>query len=363
MITEVKNKKQLKRFLLFARELYRDEPNYVCPFISVQMRELTPLVLKNKTYFALWSERNGEIRARILYTFATDHKTDQPTCYFSSFDFYNDPEAVRELFDAMREHARKNGIVRLEGPYSPYDPDTRRGVLTNCYDKLPSVFLTYNYPYYVDIYESLGFGKVTDTLSMTVHTTDKVYKKAKRIAALYKGDEIELSTLNRQNIKRDIQSIADIMAVATTEINYESAPSLSMIAEIFNGMKLFIKDEYVIIARERNTDRPIGFVVFLPELNQIFRHLGGRLNLFKYLYYRKRVNKVRGWLQYIIPEYQGSLLLGLMFGKAAQVLEKDGIVEFEGGTVVEENSKSFSVFEYFGGYIDKVYRIYERSIM
>ncbi len=363
MIVRVENKKQLKKFVSFGKELYKDEPNYVCPFISVQMRELAPLVIEDKTYFALYTEREGAIRARILYTFGTDRKTGKPACYFSFFDFYDDLDAARELTEAMSAHAREAGIDRLEGPYCPYDPDTRRGVLTNCYDKLPSVFLTYNYPYYVDIYESLGFTKLTDTLSMTVPTTEKVYKKAKRIAALYKGDKLEISTLNRKDIRRDIQAIADIMAVATTEINYESAPGYAMIEEIFNGMKLFIKDEYVLIARERDTGRAVGFVIFLPELNQIFRHLGGKLNIFKYFYYRKSVNKVRGWLQYIIPEYQGTLLLGLMFGKAAEVLEADGIVEFEGGTVVEENRKSYSVFENFGGYIDKIYRIYERSEM
>ena len=98
------------------------------------------------------------------------------------------------------------------------------------------------------------------------------------------------------------------------------------------------------------------------KILSIFSKLSGKLNILKFFLHRNRVTKVRGWLQYIVPEYQNTLLLALFFAHAAKNLSRDGITEFEGGTIVEANSPSFSVFKPFGGYIDKVYRIYEIEI-
>lgn len=362
MIVRVKDRRGVVRFVRFVGELYRDEPNYVLPFYSVQIKELTRFVLKEKKYHALMYVSEGRVKGRILYTVMPDEKSGEVTSYFSFFDFCNDLSVARALLDEMRRHSSELGAVRVEGPYCPYDPDTRRGVLTNKYDKLPSVFLTYNYPYYTEIYDALGLVKHTDTLSMTVPMTDKVYKKAERLGRMFKSDELVISTLSSKTLNSDIQAVADIMSSATTEINYESAPSFNMIKGIFKDMRLFIKYEYVLIARERATGRAVGFIVFLPELNQVFRHLGGRLRPLKYIRLSRKIDKVRGWLQYVIPEYQGTSLLGLMFSRAGAAMQKDGILEFEGGTIVEENAKSYKVFEYFDGYIDKVYRIYEGKI-
>ncbi len=359
MIKIVENKKQLMKFIKFIKELYKENKYFVYPFFNSLKKELKKEVLKDKTYRALLYIEDKKVRGRILYTFKYDKKNKQKKCYFSFFDFYNDFKIAESLVDFMKEDAQKNDVHIYEGPYCPYDPDTRRGVLTNCFEKMPSVFLTYNYEYYLDIYEQLGFTKLIDTYSMHVDINDYVFKKASKIGRMAKTDDIIVSTLNRQNLKEDIMAVSKIMASATSEINYEEAPSYEMIESIFNNMKMFIKDEFVIISREKATNKPIGFLIILPELNQIFCHFKGYFNLFKFLYYRNKINKVRGWLQYIIPEYQNTMLLGLMFSYAGKQMEKDHIKEFEGGTIVEENIKSYKAFEHFGGYLDKIYRIYQ----
>jgi hypothetical protein len=362
LINKVNDRRGLRRFVYFVKELYRGEKNYVFPFFRAQMKELCKVVLQDKTYHALICERGGRVEGRILYTVMREGTDGEATAYFSFFDFYNDIDVARGLFCEMQRHAAALGAVRVEGPYCPYDPDVRRGVLTNRFEKLPSVFLTYNYPYYTEIYEALGLTKLTDTLSMTVPMTDKVYKKAERFGRMFRSDELVLSTLSKRTLEDDIRAVADIMASATTEINYESAPTADTIRGIFKKMRLFIRYEYVIIARERATGRAVGFIVFLPELNQAFRHFGGRIRPIKYLCMLNRIDKVRGWLQYIIPEYQGTSLLAMMFSRAGAAMQKDGIREFEGGTIVEANAKSYKVFECFDGYIDKVYRIYDGRI-
>ena len=360
MIIKVETKKQLKDFIYFPKTLYQDEPNYVYPFFRVLTKELTRLVLKEKTYHALLFVYNREILGRILYTFERKSENES-ICYFSFFDFYEDLSVAKALVDRMAEHMKAEGVSRMEGPYAPYDPDTRRGVLTNRFDALPSVFLTYNYPYYVDIYEKLGFLKVTDTLSISLPLTDAVYTKAERMGKLMKKANVTVTHLDRKHLAEDISAVASIMKEATTEMNYESAPDEEKIASVFREMSLFIEDEYVILAREKDTGRAVGFLVILPELNQVFCRLKGSLDLIKYFLYKKKINKVRGWLQYVVPEYQRTTLLAALLAYAGKSMQKRGITAFEGGTVVEANERSFGVYRHFGGEIDKRYRIYYRE--
>ena len=55
---------------------------------------------------------------------------------------------------------------------------------------------------------------------------------------------------------------------------------------------------------------PIGFFLMFPEMNQVIRHLNGKLNLtgiLKFLYYRriKKVDVALGQLFGVVPEFQG----------------------------------------------------------
>jgi hypothetical protein len=359
MIVRVDNKKQLKKFIYFVKELYKNEENYVFPFFSIQKKELTKYVLKEKTYYALMYIENNKVLGRILYTFREDNNKVKK-CYFSSFDFYNNLEVAKKLIDEMQIHAKNNNCYKLEGPYCPYDPDTRRGVLTNNFSKLPSVFLTYNYPYYCTIYEKLGFYKVIDTLSFKIDLNEKVYKKIKLFNKL-STNNIEISCLNRKDIKNEIKAVTDVMREASTQMNYTDAPSYKMVESIFKSMKFLLEDEFIIIAREKESKKAVGIVICIPELNQVFCKLKGKLNIISYLKHKKNINKVRGWLQYVIPKYQKTPLLASMFGLLGDGLQKRNIIEFEGGTIVEENINSFKVFEHFGGVKDKIYRIYGRG--
>ncbi len=361
MIERVTTKRQLKKFIDFVKDLYSNEENYVLPFFRLQYKELAPLVLKEKSYHALLAIENGKTLGRLLYTFMPDHTRGKRVAYFSFFDFYENFEVAKALVDEMTRHAEKEGVRVFEGPYTPYDPDTRRGVLTNRFDALPSVFLSYNYPYYVDFYEKLGFHKATDTLSISLHLTDEVYKKAERLGSMMKGTSLSIRTLDRTHLEDDIAAVASVMAEATTEMNYEGAPDKETIAAIFNSMSLFIEDEYIVIAREKESGRAVGFIVILPELNQIFSKMKGRLDIVKYIHYRKRINKARGWLQYVIPEYQRTALLAMLLATAGKAMKKNGILYFEGGTVVEQNERSFGVYRHFGGEIDKRYRIFVKE--
>ncbi len=58
-------------------------------------------------------------------------------------------------------------------------------------------------------------------------------------------------------------------------------------------------------------DEPIAFFMFLPDANQIFRHLNGKLHLInklRFLYYKRKktITRARGTAAGVVPKFQNS---------------------------------------------------------
>ena len=87
MIKVVHTKKDLKRFIYYVKDLYKDNPHYIYPLFYVLYGELKKEVLKEKNYTAILSEdKFGDIQGRLLYRFEMNVKEGRKSCYFSYFD-------------------------------------------------------------------------------------------------------------------------------------------------------------------------------------------------------------------------------------------------------------------------------------
>ena len=152
------------------------------------------------------------------------------------------------------------------------------------------------------------------------------------------------------------------MDKATNEIIYQDAPSIDLIRNVAEQMRIFINPKFVRIARENATDKPVGFCFVLPDFNQVFKKTKGKIKLIALLRGKKKITKARGTLQYIISDYQNTGLIGHIFKCLFDELEAIGITDFEAGTMMEDNDKPINAFKKFGGEIIKVYRIYGKDI-
>ena len=173
--------------------------------------------------------------------------------------------------------------------------------------------------------------------------------------------DIKVDSLDYSRFDRDVADVAKIFASATTEINYREAPSVETIGRLAKKMRLFINPDLIKIARDKNGE-PIGFCMCLPDFNQLIRKTGGKLKPLTFIFGKKKITAARGMLQYVIPEYQGKGIIGVLFEEIYRSFEKYGITEFEGGTIMEDNKKSIGVLEKFGGKITKVYRLYKKEL-
>ncbi len=362
MIEKVTDRKSLRAFVYFTAELYDGENRYAPPFYRVLYKELKREVLEKARYTALLAKKEGAVRGRILFTTEYNEKEKRKVGYFSMFDVFDEPETAAELLAEAEKLARKNGATSVEGPYTPYDPDNRRGILVKGQEYPAMIFTSYNYAYYGELLEKAGYEKNCDVVALKIELQGEKTEFLKSLASeVRERFDIKVDSLDYSRFDRDVADVAKIFASATTEINYREAPSVETIARLAKKMRLFINPDLIKIARDAHGE-PIGFCMCLPDFNQIIRKTGGKIKPLAFLLGRKKITAARGMLQYVVPEYQGKGVIGVLFEETYRSFEKYGITEFEGGTIMEDNKKSIGVLEKFGGKITKVYRLYKKEL-
>lgn len=364
MIVKVTDGETLKTFVRFTEKHYASEALYAPPIYSVFYRELSREVLEKGDYTAILAYgSDGEVKGRLLYTVDVSKHKKSCVGYFSNFECVDDPSCARELFGYMERDLSARGIKYAEGTFSPYDPDTRRGILVKGFDLPPMIFTSYNYPYYGGLLEQAGYAKAYDTFALRLDLEGErarmLHETASKVREKF---DIRVDSLDMHRFDRDIADVAEILRAATNELNYQEAPGIAAISRAAKAMKLFLNPRLIKIARENGTDRPIGFCMCLPDFNQVFRKTGGRIRPMKFLREKGRITAARGMLQYIVPEYQGAGIITVIFDETYNSFKKEGITYFEGGTILEENKKSWGVLAKFGGEIVKIYRIYGKEI-
>lgn len=364
MIKKVESRKDLKRFIYFVKKLYDDDPHYVYPLFFVLYKELKSEVLEKKDYTALLSmDEDGQINGRLMYCFEYNNKQKQKYCYFSYFDSINDKRVAKSLFDYMEADMENEGISQVEGSFTPYDPDNRRGILIDGFDDDPVIFTAYNKPYYQDLLEACGYQKRRDSFSVTPHKDETTGRKLATFARYFeKRFNVDVDMIDFKQIDRDIQDIQTVLKEADNEYIYQETPSTELIRSVAEQLRVFLDRRIIFIARERDTRRPVGFAFCLLDFNQVFKKTKGRIRPLKMLLAKRKINRARGMMQYVVPDYQSTGLIGYIYKKIFDQFSIMNITEFEAGTMMEGNEKTLTSFSKFGGEISKTYRIYGKDI-
>ena len=110
--------------------------------------------------------------------------------------------------------------------------------------------------------------------------------------------------------------------------------------------------------------KPIAIYLMYPDVNQILKHLNGRMHLpnklkFLYLKKRKTMTRVRGVLMGVIPKYQGMGIEAAIILKLAKVFERKAHYrEIEFSWVGDFNPKMRKIFLSVGSVPVKHYITY-----
>lgn len=366
--------KQLKLFVDFPHELYKDDPNYVPELFIAQRDLLTP----GKHPF----HENGEVQKFLAYDGETitgriaaiinknySQFTHNNAGFFGFFESIDDSETARLLFTAAEGWLREKGVTgKIIGPVNPSTNEVC-ALLIEGFDGPPKVMMPYNKAYYQKLIEENGFGKQTDILAYQFLRATYNDTRMRRLHDLMKKRlrerNIIIRKINLKDFKNEVSKLKEVYNLAWDK-NLGFVP---MTDNEFNytakDMKLILDPEYCIVAEHEG--RLVGFALALPNINEtLIKVKRGRLfptGIFKLLTAKKKVKSLRILLLGVIEGYRKAGIEMYFYSTLIDnVAKSKNINEVEASWILEDNLLMRKAIEDINGKIYRRYRIFEKQI-
>ena len=369
-LIEVKTKKESQEFIALAIHLYKNVNAWIRP-IDKEIESVFDSK-KNSNFkngeCVRWilKENNiviGRIAAFINYRTSTNDP-DQPTGGIGFFECINNQKAATVLFDKSKDWLRKRGMKAMDGPINFGDRDKWWGLLTKGFDIEPNYQCNYNFPYYKDLFENYGFKNYFDQYTFSRKIIDPVNHRLHYKAKIIKNDPSY--TFEHFSMKKFKQHTKDIISIYNKAwVNHKGVPKMTQEkgASIINQLKPILEEKIIWLGYYN--EEPIAFYFNIPDVNQILKHVNGKLNIIgklKFLWHKKynKNQKMLGIIFGVIPEHQGKGVDGAIIIASLDTLRslsyKYEVTEIKG--IGDFNRKMILVLKQVGGDICKVHTTY-----
>ncbi len=333
-IKEMISKKELKQFVQFPFELYKNNPYWVPPIINDELesfnKDINPVFKHAEARFFV-AIKNNKIVGRIaaIINFTEINNQNLKKMRFGWFDFIDDIEVSSQLLLKVEEIGKQNQLKFMEGPVGFSNLD-KVGVLTAGFDHIGTMVTWYNYPYYPDHFKQLGFTVEKEYLENKFPFKNVVKEPIERIAAVLKK-RYELTSLNftkTTDIMPYINKMFDLF-----NKSYASLPSFVPISDIeidyFKRKYIsFINPDYIKFVVDKNDDM-IAFAITMPSFSRALQKAKGKLLPFGIFHLLKAKRESKDAIFYLIgvrPDYQNKGIHALIFLEYQKTFEKLGIV-------------------------------------
>jgi GNAT superfamily N-acetyltransferase len=312
------------------------------------------------------ADYNGEMSGRIAAII--DHRYNEfhgtKTGFFGFFESIDNQATADLLLRVAEGWLDERGMKNVLGPANPGMMD-EIGILVDGFEKYPSILMPYNKVYYDKLLKNGGFQQEMDLLTYRVSQSSVDRGRAERAVQIVKKrlPGIHIRKIKLKKIRDEVKIIREIFNEAWKN-NWGFIPlSTEEFDALASDLKTIVDDDFAHIAEIDG--EPVGFSVALPDYNQIFRDMNGRLfpfGIFKLLWNRKNIDQVRTALMGVKPEYQGRGIDVLLHREAIRNGLKKGVDSSEVGWILENNVEMIRVAERIGGRIEKRYRMYSKKL-
>ncbi|WP_418661269.1 N-acetyltransferase [Bacteroides ilei] len=359
IVKKVSSKKELKTFIRFNYELYRNNP-YSVPDLYDDMLN-TFSTEKNAAfefceadYFLAYKDGKVVGRVAAIINNRANETWAKKEVRFGWIDFIDDLEVSKALLDKVEEWGKERGMESIVGPLGFTDMDAE-GMLVEGFDQLGTMATIYNYPYYPVHMEKLGFVKDADWVEYKLMVPDKLPEKFVRISEIIlQKYKLKIKKLKRKEIKEGNygQKIFDLINEAYAPLFGYSQMTQRQI-EQYIKMYLPLIDLRMVSLVEDEEGNLIAAGISMPSLSVALQKAKGRLLPFGWFYllkalFIKKPKILDLLLVGVKPEYQSKGVNALLFYDLVPIYQQMGFEYGESNPELELNKKvqaQWSAFE------------------
>ncbi|MCM1347906.1 MAG: N-acetyltransferase [Firmicutes bacterium] len=348
---------QLRDFVRFGIDLYKDNPCYVPPLRMDELQTLNPR--KNPAFDfckaqSFLASKDGKYVGRIvaIVNDVANERSGKKEARFGFVDFIDDDEVTDVLFKAAEDWAKAQGMDEIVGPMGFTDMD-HEGMLVDGFDEMGTMATIYNYPYYPRHMERLGYVKDADWIEFRVEVPDKIPDKFQRIADIVKK-KYNLRTIkytSRKKLKDDYgHALFDLINEAYDQL-YGYCPLSNRQIDYYIKQYLdFLRLDCISVVVDSD-DNLVAVGISMPSMSKALRKTKGKLFPFGWMHILKAINGRNDVVDLLLiavkKEYRSRGVNALLFTDLIPVYNKNGFKFAESNIELEGNENVQQQWQYF----------------
>ncbi len=376
-IRKVENQADFKPFFEFPWTLYKDDPNWTPPLLSMRREQF------DQKHTPSWEYMEGDYFAayrdnRIVGTIAAyiNHRhneyNNEHIGWFGAFEVYDDDEAAAALLQTAADWVKAKGYETIRGPQT-FTTHEETGLLVDGFTR-PILLMPYNLPYYEKLVLASDFKPVMDTYSFHLSRQqveeNGLDQRLERITkAIMKRNHVTVRPIDRHNLHQEFELFKELYNVAW-EKNWSFVPMtpkeldamVKSLGQFFDADLAFFG--YV-------DDKPAGFIMAIPDFNQVLKRVYPKpgtpeiVSLVKALWHWK-INPVIDWarvpLMGVKEEYRNKGVDAVLYYHVLEAMLNGRYQHSDSGWILAINQNMVSIAKNFGSQIYKTYRYYEKAL-
>ena len=372
-IKAVSSKSEMKTFVRFANRLYKGNRYYVP---SMPLDDLNTLDKKKNgafefceaEYYLAYKDGNVAGRVAAIINHKANESWKVKQVRFGWFDFIDDIEVSEALLNAVIDFGQAHGMTQIAGPlgFTDFDPE---GMLVEGFDRLSTMALIYNHPYYPEHMKKLGYYKETGWVEYRITIPDQMPEKHVRYAEIIRERyKLTVRKLSRRQIRKERYGHKLFQLINET---YCVLYGYSLLSEKqidqYVDMYLSIVDTKMLTFIENEKGELVAAGISIPSLSEALQKCNGEIvpfgwwHLLKAMYWKKP-DTLDLLLIGIRSDYQNKGLNSLVFVDLFENYKKLGFKYAETNANLETNVKVQAMWAPFEKILHKRRWVFAKDI-
>ena len=349
-IRKVSSNKELKTFVRFANRLYKGNKYYVPSMPMDDMNTFTPE--KNGAYDFSEAElylayKGDEVVGRVAAII--NHKANEAwkvkQVRFGWIDFIDDLEVSKALLDAVVAFGKARGMEQVVGPlgFTDFDPE---GMLVEGFDRLSTMALIYNHPYYPEHMKKHGYTKETGWVEYRITIPEEMPENHIRISEIIKERYgLKIRKLSRRQIRKEDYGRKLFKLINETYcVLYGYSLLSDKQIDQYVDLYLSLVDTDMLTFVEDKEGELIAAGISIPSLSEALQRCNGEIFPFGWWHllkamFLKKPDTLDLLLIGVRPDYQSKGVNSLIFCDLFQNYKKMGFKYAETNANLETNAK------------------------
>ncbi len=349
-IKTVSTKKDFRTFARFGNKLYKGNPYYVpsMPWDDLNTFDKEKngaFEFSDAEFYLAYKDGNvvGRVAAIVNYKANEAWKVDQVR--FGWIDFIDDLEVSKALLDAVVAFGKARGMKQIVGPlgFTDFDPE---GMLVEGFDRVSTMALIYNYPYYPEHLKKLGYVKETGWVEYRITIPEQLPEKHVKFAEIIKDRyNLKVRKLTKRQIRTENygQKLFQLINETYCVLYGYSLLSPKQI-DMYVDVYLSLVDMKMLSFIENQEGELIAAGITIPSLAEALQKCNGEIlpfgwwHLLKAMFWKKP-DTLDLLLIGVRPDYQNKGVNSLLFVDLFQNYRKLGFKYAETNANLETNAK------------------------